>query len=673
MPDYPGLRSLCATLDAGLDRIQRDARGASSIPQEQSFLQWCETLAADGMRVDGIPFDLSDRPSLKPLYEAIPTARGDGTRRTLVLMKASQMGATVWEMLANIYMALKWQPVVIGLFLPDQATAGDKSERRFMRILRSVPEAYRQMTTRTAPDGKVARVGEGNVLTRIMGESAFLFLWTTGRITTESRPMDVESLDEVQEMTLEQIDKVYERMSASRVRFRLMLSTANVPDSDIDFWYKQGTRQAWHTQCPTCRAETDLAQHWPGCCLYNDGQIADAPLHDWCYVCPACGGWLADTQRGRFIAANPGATIDSYHVSQIVSPTITPRDMAEAWNRAVTGDQRKTFYNRKLGLPYVDREQLPVTMADCLACVAEGMALGLQWDLDGRDTYMGVDQMGGFNAVIIKRRLADGRQAVVHCEAVFDNDPFARCSQLMRQYGVTLCVVEQLPNVNDARRFANEHSGRVYLAGYSGDPKADMLVWGDQITRSDRKTAEQDRTRYTVNLQQYKAMQASLFRIRNRHCLFPDPALLEQEVLERGERKRINLVSDWVFVHFTKTALVVEQDEETRTPKPKVVKIGLDPHFSFANMLCDVGWARNHGMSSFILPEVPKLETPLATRMERAMPGLPKPVLAMVDEHRYGTCGGCENYDRPGRRCALRQLSVQADMISCSLFSAVTG
>ena len=59
--------------------------------------------------------------------------------------------------------------------------------------------------------------------------------------------MDIESLDEVQEMSLGDIDKVYERMSASRIRFRLMLSTANVPDADIDFWYKAGTQNAWHT------------------------------------------------------------------------------------------------------------------------------------------------------------------------------------------------------------------------------------------------------------------------------------------------------------------------------------------------------------------------------------------------------------------------------------------
>lgn len=200
-----------------------------------------------------------------------------------------------------------------------------------------------------------------------------------------------------------------------------------------------------------------------------------------------------------------------------------------------------------------------------------------------------------------------------------------------------------------------------------------MLTWGDVASRSDRKTVEEDRTRYTVSLQQYKAMQSSLFRIRNRHCLFPDPALLEQEVIERGERKRINITRDWVFHHFTKTGLVVEQDEETRTPKPKVVKLGIDPHFSFANMLCDAGWARNHGSSSFITPmgvgggyDPPT--TDRAKQVDEAMPGLPRHVIGMLDETPEGTCGRCLNASKDGMRCEMRLLAIYPTMPSCDIY-----
>ena len=291
---------------------------------------------------------------------------------------------------------------------------------------------------------------------------------------------------------------------------------------------------------------------------------------------------------------------------------MTPRAMIEGFNRAKTGHQKKSFYNRTLARPYIDAEQLPVTMAHCLAAAAEGMRIGLTWQTHGRECYMGIDQMGGFNAVIIKKRLPDGRQAVVHVEAVFDLDPFARCTDLMELFGVSICVVEQLPNVNDARRFANyedtkrgiSHRGRVFLAGY-GDLRDDMMVWGDTISRSDRKTAEEDRSRYSVNLNQYKCMHA-LFRIRGDvvngklvpFCLFPNPDALEQDVMDNGKKVRVALLRDWVFPHFTKTALIVENEGDeskaksggmqvARKTRSKVAKVGIDPHFAFANMLCD--------------------------------------------------------------------------------------
>jgi len=108
---------------------------------------------------------------------------------------------------------------------------------------------------------------------------------------------------------------------------------------------------------------------------------------------------------------------------------------------------------------------------------------------------MGIDQMGAFNVVILKQRLPDNRQAVIHVEAIYSDNPFARCDTLMEHYGVAVCVVETLPNYNDAKRFAGRHKGRVYLAGYS-DLADDMLHWGDaKLTATGRKTDVEERGR----------------------------------------------------------------------------------------------------------------------------------------------------------------------------------
>jgi hypothetical protein len=656
-----------------------------SIKAETSFLQWCEELAAAGLKVDRKPWSLKDRPALIPLYEAIPTTREEAQDWALVVQKATQLGLTVWEVLADLYMAKKWGPVNIGMFLPDQATAGFKSEHRFMPILRSSPPLYRELTHRTDVGGDTIKIGEGNVLTRQFAESLLMFLWTSGRVSTESRPMDVVSLDEVQEMSLAQIDKVMARVGDSTIRFKLLLSTANMPELDINHWYLLGSQEVWHTVCEACGEYSDLSDPagiFPDKSIaYNTGQVPVPPgcdemppADDYVWTCPHCSTWIRDAQQGRYISQSPGnqSKIRSFMLPRTISPRITPRAMYEQWARSKTGDQKKSFYNRVLARPYIDANQLPVTLPMCLAAAAEGVRRGLVWETSGRGYYMGIDQMGGFNAVIIKKRLPDGRQAVVHVEAVFNDNPFERCAEMMDQYGIEVCVVEQLPNINDARRFVNRFPRRAFMVHRYADT-GDMLVWGDVITKSDKKTSEEDRSRFQVTVHQYAAMQTALYRIRDVGCLFPDPNLLEQDVIEDGITKRIPICRDWVFDHFTKTALVVETDPDTRKMRSKVLKVGLDPHFSFANMLCDVAWSRSHGTGIMILPN-PKEEGSARGQADRdravelKMPGLPSGVVQMIDATSPGSCGRCSAF-KDGF-CEERGLNVGAADAGCPLFEA---
>jgi hypothetical protein len=643
---------------------------------DKTFLQWCTWLSSEGMQVDGKLFSLAERPALLPVYAAIPSTREEAQGLTITIMKGAQIGLTVWEVLAVIYMALKFGPLTVGMYLPDMPTAKYKSERRFMRVIRS---AARLLAKFIDPQKIGGRKGtEGNALTRVMGESTFLFLWTSGKVSTESRPMDIVTMDEVQEMKLHQIDKVRARTGDSTIGLTLLLSTANMPGQDIDFWYQQGTQEVWHSRCAHCGAESDLSDPagiFPDKSItYNSGQCREAPLNEYFWSCPGCGGWIPDPQVGRYIVTNPKANPKnrSFLIPRTVSPRMTARGMFEQWDRAKTGDQKKSFYNRTLGRPYIDADQLPVTMSVCEAAMRAGIEAGVIWKTRGRRTLMGIDQMGSFNVVIIKERWADGRQAVIHVEAIYSNDPFARCSDLMDLFDVAVCVVEQLPNANDARRFAAAYAGRVFLANYGR--QEDMLVWGDQLNRSDRKTDEQDRSRYTVRINQYKAMQRALFRIREAECLFPDSSLLEQDVIENKERKRICILRDMVFFHFTKTALVVQQDDEERKPAAKVHKVGLDPHFIFANMLCDVAWARVHGNGAIFIPTTAVRHQQSAKASGGSIKDLLwGPTLHAVEaiaEAQELSCNRCLNFDAENSTCMERGgLRVRPEQFACPLYS----
>lgn len=650
------------------------------IPEGMTFRAWCQKLGDDGMLVDGKPFALDDRPAMAWIYDQVPSTHDEAYRLVLVLMKCAQVGFTVMEMLASIYLGLRFGPATVGMFLPDMNLAGLKSTERFMPIVRSMPQVHELMTM-DAQDGSGRKLGEGNVNRRRIARALFIFSWTSGRATTESVPMDILSFDEVQEMTLEQMEKTVERLSASPVRFTLMGSTANWPDADIHHWYKKGSQTRFHTRCKTCNSSKPLDDYFPDCIRWDDSRRTHR------YVCPN-GHWIDDTQHGEWIADNPDADppldlsiprrerpqrIRSIHFPQFLSPTIAAGEILDSFRGAT---DMKNFYNRKLGKPYLDPTQVPVTLEHLRECERLGRELGLQWKERARGTFMGIDQMGAFNVVVIKERLPDGRQAYVHVEEVYSTDPFARCDVLMEQYGVQACVVEINPNYNDAKRFAQRHLGKVFICDSFGKVAEGMIEWGDapKLDVSERRTSEEARDRYTLKMDQYKCMQVSMYRFVNGHCLFPDSQGLIQEVIDKGV-KQTAAVLPRAWHHFTKTALVSEKDDETNQYKRSVKKVGIDPHFSYANMLADVAWARAHGTSTFIFPEGKDVKDEAKQRAERMnMHGLPTQVAAAIVEHPVGrVCGNCSAFDPPATgsgpgRCTHRGLIVQARDPGCPYF-----
>ena len=646
-----------------------EAVAETLIPQDMTFRQWCDSLAAQGLKVDGHPFSLANRQSLWEIYDQIPTTVEEAFGRTLVLMKGSQMGLTVFEQLADIYLAVKLAPCKVLMYLPDRSMAADKSAQRFLPILRTIPSLYAYINQGGG--------SEGNILTRAMPalHSSFKFLWTSGKAggVTESFPGDVLSLDETQGMALEHIDTVSERLSASRIKFRLMLSTPLWPEMDIHAWYLRGDQRQYHTDCG-CEDGVVLTQVAFQAALHNNGKFpvtfnagrwSDAPA-DFVYYCPTCGQWIPDPQVGRWVPHNPGAAFPSYHMSQILSPTITARDLIEAWGVADTAARRQNFFCRKLGTPYADASQVLATLETLRRCAEAGQAAGVVWKSSAIGAFLGVDQMGSFSVVTVAERLADGRMAVIHVEAIYALDPWLRLDAIMAQFGIVIAVVEQLPNIDSARLFAKRHEGKVWLITSYGDLE-DFVTWGDVVVnKSDRKTASEYRDRYTLRPDQYRVLDWAASRLREQYILFPDPLVLIQEVRDDGVGRPAPVLSEMFWLHYTKCGLVLEEDEELRKTRRKVIKLGLDPHAAYSLMAVCLAWFRAHGTSHFILPEARGVAG-LVPPPGSTMPGLPAQVVEGMAP-RSGTCGACLEFK--SGRCNARQVLVQASDPACDWFMA---
>lgn len=665
-----------------LDHVVALTAEQRTVRPGESFLEWCERLEESGLQVDGKAFTLSDRPAMRFIYELVPSTVAEAFDRIDVIMKCTQVGFTVFEMLAMVYLALRFAPAKIGSFMPSQMLATGKSNERFLPIIRTIPDVYALITDDAKKPGR-RKKGEGNVLIRNLGSSRFHFLWTTGKTTTESFPMDVVSFDEVQEMKIVDMEKTRERMSASKIRYTLMGSTANWPDADIHWWYKRGTQHQFHTECPHCGTHQVLDEHFPSCIAYdpeaprlNQRERDAGMLGEYRYRCHDCGGWIDDPQQGEWRPKDPTASVRSVHFPQFLSPTISPRKIIEGYHSA---DDMKSFFNRVLGKPYTDPSQVPVNLEMLNECAKEGMAAGLVWKSRAQGAFMGLDQMGNFIVAIVGERMPDGRLAVIHLEYIFisptaedpDASPWDRADELMVNYGVQVCVVETLPNYDSAKSFARRHDGKVFLAGY-GNMEGEMLAWGDtmKLDSSEVRTDEALRDRFTVRLDQYKVMQLALARIQKRMTLFPDPEGLVQEVLEKGKRRMAAVCKEYAFMHFTRTALVAEKDEEEKKFKRRVVKVGIDPHTSYAYMLMVVAWARAYGTNTFLLPPLAKEPTPSAANvLENFTPQLHDTLQQALTVQQGDRCGRCISFG--GGACLERAgLLVKESDPGCPMFIA---
>ncbi len=670
----PVSNRLRAAAELEIRRRQREALqavvDAPLIPADMPFRAWCEEMGRAGLMIDGHPFRLDNRRALWEIYDQIPTNAAEAFGRTVILQKSAQMGATVLAMLANLYLAIKFAPCKTLYYLPDRGMAGDLSTTRFMPVVRSIP-AVHQLITGGGKD-------EGNTLTRLMPGigTVFRFLWTSAQPggVTESFPGDCLFLDEVQGMTLEQIDRVHERLSASAIRWRFLLSTPLFPDLDVNAWYLRGDQRKYHSDCacPDGVVLTDLFFD-----AFLNNRPDDYPVRfdevagDYRYFCPRCSSWVDDPQVGRWVPHNPGAAFRSYHISQILSPTITARELLEAARAVDTADRRQNFACRKLGQPFADASQLLATMEILQRCAEAGQRLGVRWKTSGAGCFMGCDQMGGFIVATVAERLPDGRLAVVHVECIYALDPWARLDELMAAYGVVVCVLEQLPNIDSARGFAHRHEGAVWLITSYGDME-EFCQWGDvTVTKSDRKTASEYRDRWTLRADRYRVLDWAAARFRDGFIVFPDPLALQADYKDdRGQAKRGPVLKDVFWHHYTKTGLVLKSDEtvaEVKTAKREIIKLGIDPHASFSLLCLCVAWFRAFGTASFILPGVTVASKTEAVRkaVEERMPGLPPAVVEMFNAPE-GACGSCSAFD--AGLCQERGCHVGPSDPGCELY-----
>ena len=550
-PSPPGIaKPTPAETQQVISASQIDPRVLQSYMKRRLSL-WAEH---SGVEVDEHPFSFAGHAYLFPLFS--------DRSEYIVLMKAAQMGATIYMLLKAFHMALNhahWgfdHPIKIGFYFPDSKGIGRVVKDRVVPLMKSCNDLR--------PYSKEQRQD-----LRPVGKSSLYFLYMGGQSTKDSVPMNALFFDEVRLVKLKEIFQAYARVLHSvPYKYKHHVSTAGFPNRDIHKLFLATDQKWFYTRCQSCNYEQILAMEFPECIVPHTKGPKRGQHY---YRCKKCKKEIVNTQRGRYIAHNPGSAKSGYQISQLISRTVTADEIMFEYNN--TPDLQE-FHNHILGMPFVDKKNKPIEEEDLDNNIDP---LAVWGDYIGSN-YMGVDQMTNMNYVWILNRQGEKRR-VVWFEIIEDRDPWKRTGELLEKFNVETCVIDGLPNSNDALDFANKYPRKVIVA-YSNEYN-DMVSWEEGRTKKKHKKARPETVaKRRVYLDLYKSIGYTINLIVKRQLMWPDPDkhIIECYPYDGGRKDYYPIMRTHAYPHLScPIREKVEIEEETGRYRMRW-NMSVDPH-----------------------------------------------------------------------------------------------
>jgi Fe2+ or Zn2+ uptake regulation protein len=295
------------------------------------------------------------------------------------------------------------------------------------------------------------------------------------RAGLKSVPVGFIVLDELDEMTQENIPLALERASGQVEHSTWMISTATIDNYGINFYYNQSSKNHFFFTCPSCSKWVDLT--FPDSLKITATELDDPDLKKSHLICKECKATLPHETKptwlggGKWVEGRIGIDSKGWHVNQLYSCTVRPDQIAGLYLRSQADKAaEQEFYNSKLGVPHVvdgarvTDKQLDDCKSDHLngalrpsGLVTMGVDVGswLHFEVDQWFLPDGGIPGGDLNIMTKCRILRYGK--------VRD---FEELDLLMREWNVHYCVIDAQPERRKALEFANRFYGMVKVCYY---------------------------------------------------------------------------------------------------------------------------------------------------------------------------------------------------------------
>ena len=399
--------------------------------------------------------DWEDHQYLLDIYEDVS--------QTIVIKKGAQIGVTTYAMIKDAWFADTHNVSTI-YTMPTDTDVSNFSRARMTPMIDNSPYLSKAITD------------INNVGLKQIGNSFMYFKGAWSERQAISVDSDFNIHDEIDFSKPDIIDMYRERMSHSKFKWFLGLSTPTIPEYGIDYLFNRSDKKEWFIACPKCGKEQTLK--------FPDSIKGDTKEAR--YACLYCKGTITDDARrwGCWKATGDKEwKVSGYHISQMMAPWISAVEILrkEEISRIRPTKELggiKDFYNFVLGEAYGGENQ-PLNRDLLLSCIQNKYSM----EKEGRNTVMGVDQGDRLHVTIWKRE-KDRSIRLIHSGVYTDFD--IDLPNLMDKYGVTYCPIDALPNKHSARKFALKYPGKVWLVYYNAQQKEPVKWYKDEDTKEYR-------------------------------------------------------------------------------------------------------------------------------------------------------------------------------------------
>jgi hypothetical protein len=469
----------------------------------------------DEYRIAGEPVSFRDYPYLRGILEC--------TAPVQVFRKAAGTAFTELMMMLGAYTAVELQKTAMHTF-PTGVHVSEFVNLRVDPMLQDAPFS-RKFGTDAKRQAKAAGGSEAaadtldNKRNKRFGRGFWVFRGCESRNDLIGTRADVLIIDEYDDSNQVHIPDAVERLNNSKLGWIRKGGHPYLPGGPIDVEFRSGDQTHWFFRCAACNEWQPLdwernvvreakSGEWPAylprdprvsrevarAIAGDAGTLAIGNLGDIRPVCGKCGAFIdrLDNRPGHveWVSAHPERSIRSWQQTQLYVRNTSLAALYREFVLAQASAHRlSTFWRKKLGEPHdtdadgltqgtLERASVTYDPAAArgefaTAGVDVGKLLHVRISVWRQGTLATAQGAPGVRAATVKRTVRTFREV----------------ARLLDAHGVSVCVVDAMPETREAKRFqsARPH-GSVVLCTF-GQPAKGKEKGDDEWFRHDRDEA----------------------------------------------------------------------------------------------------------------------------------------------------------------------------------------